>query len=459
MHAPAVNNLDAKIKRYLALRNGPALRRLLAKHNFADLAEVMENKLSSEELVTCFQLLTLPQAALVLTSLSQERQVQCLSALPPFFSSEILRFMPSDDAVDILQELDTEQSQKILEEMPFDVETRKIHYLLMEAPDTAAGIMSTDYLQVGVESTVADALDQVKQAEEKDFIYYCYVVNAQNELLGVVSLKQLILQPPETPLQQVARFDIKFVQTTDDQEAVANLFRKYYNLLAIPVVDNNHVLRGIITLDDIIDIIDEETSEDIYLASGINLEQMDEKNLLTGPVVNAVKARMPWLMVTLVGQFFAATIIASFQHTIASAVIAISFMPLLSGLSGNMGTQSETITVRGLALKLIEPENFNKKLARELKVAVITGLGFASIVGLFSYIQYRHGLLSILLFFAIILSLCLSASLGMILPYGFQKYFKRDPAGVGGPMITTMLDILTFSVYLYVITLFLDKMV
>ncbi len=459
MTTKVVMRLDEKIKHYLAMGNGAVLRRLFARHNFADIAEVMENNLTEEEMLGCFQFLKVGQAAQILTSLSREKQIFCLSNLPSSTSSEILHFMPSDDAVDLLQELDTSQRQKILERMPFDTETRTIHHLMMEAPDSAAGIMSTDYISAPAESTVGEALSLIKQAEEKDFIYYCYLLDTHGALVGVVSLKQMILVPESTPLQQVATFDIKSIQAKDDQEEAANLFRKYYNLLALPVVDEEDILRGIITVDDVIDIIDEETSEDIYRASGISLEQIDEKNLLSGPVVNAVKARMPWLLVTMFGQFFAASIIASFHHTITAAVIAISFMPLLSGLSGNMGTQSETITVRGLALNLINDENIREKFFREIKVGIITGVLFAVGVGFLSYLQYRHWELSLLLFLAIIFSLCLSAILGLLMPYGFEKYFKQDPAGVGGPLITTLLDILTFSSYLFVLSLFLDRMI
>jgi len=451
--------MSEKIRRLLENRNGVALRRWLLRHNFADIADVMENTLELDEAIACFQLLNVGQAAQVLPSLSLDRQIGCLSSVPVVLSSQILRLMPSDDAVDILQELDTQQSQKILEEMPFDLETRSIHHLLREAPDTAAGVMSTDFLQINVQATVGEALQLIKEAEPKDFVYYCFLVDSEDRLVGVISLKQLIQHPPETPLRDEARFDMKTIHETDDQEAVANSFRKYYNLLAMPVVDSEDHLRGIITLDDIVEIIDEETSEDIYLATGINLEAIDEKNLLTGPMIGAVRARIPWLMATVIGQFFAASVIASFHHTVASAVIAISFMPLLSGLSGNMGAQSETIAVRGLALELITQQNFVSKLFREIRVGAFTGLMFALGVGALSYIQYRHLGLSLMLAIAIIVSLSLSVILGITLPYVVRHVFKHDPAGVGGPIITTILDVTTFSTYLYFVTLFLDKMI
>lgn len=451
--------LGEKIKRLLSLRNGSALRRLLTRHNFADVAEVMDSVLSKEEAVQCFQYLNIGQAAQVLTSLSEERQRECLSSLPVLMSSQILRVMAADDAVDILQELEPTQSQKILEEMPFDTDTRTIHHLLMEEPDTAAGIMSTDFVKTSVEGTVGDALSLIKRAEEKDFIYYCYLIDNDDKLVGVLSLKQLILHDESVPLNRIATFDVKSILISYDQEFVANLFRKYYNLLAMPVVDHENVLRGIITLDDVVDIIDEESSEDFYRASGITMEEIDEKNLLTGPMINAVKARLPWLSITLGGQFLAASIIASYHDTVATAVIAISFMPLLTGLSGNIGTQSESISVRGLALNLITDATFKEKLLRELRVAVTMGLVLGSAFAVLSYVQYHHWELTALLFCAIVINLCLASTLGMIIPYTYQRVFKRDPAGVGGPFITTLMDILTFSTYLYVLTYFIHRMI
>lgn len=452
METPITLTLAERIKQQLERQNAQGVRRLLAKNNFADIAEVLENELTEEQLVDCFQYLEVRQASYIITHLESHLQIAVLSKLPVQLSSEIIRFLPSDDAVDILQELDNEQIKKILSEMPFDPETRSLHHLMMEAPDTAAGIMSTDYISVSVESTVGDALELIKTAEEKDFVYYCYLVDSQERLLGVVSLKQLILHPPEISVQQIAHFDIKTIKTTEDQEVAANIFRKYFNLLAMPVVDEHEVLQGIITLDDVVDIIDEESSEDIYLSSGISIEQIDEKNLLTGPMINAVKARMPWLAVTMFGQFFATLIIASYEHTMASAVIAVSFMPLLSGLSGNMGGQSETITVRGIALNLVNKENIFKKVRRELSVAIVTGLCFGVGVGLLSYFKYYNLILSCLLLVSVIASLCLASLMGMLIPYSFNRYFKQDPAGVGGPLITTLLDILTFSIFLYTIT-------
>jgi magnesium transporter len=459
MSTVAISSLAEKIRRYLNQKNASALRRLLSRHNFADIADVMENVLTREEAVACFQYLNVGQAAQVLTSVDEELQHICLSSLPTVMGSQILRMMPTDDAVDILQEMDTVESQRILEEMPFDTDTRTLHHLMMEEPDTAAGIMSTDYISISVEATVGEAMSLMRRAEEKDFIYYCYLVDSEHRLVGVVSLKQLILLDESVPLSRIAQFDVKSLLVNYDQELVANVFRKYYNLLAMPVTDPDNTLRGIVTLDDIIDVIEEETSEDIYKASGITLEEMDERGLLIGPVTRAFKARFPWLSITMGGQFLAATIIAHFSHTVATAVVAISFMPLLTGLSGNMGTQSETITVRGLALEIINDQNIGAMLVRELRVALITGGFFATCVGLLSFLIYKKWQLSLLLASWILVSQCTFAVMGMLIPYGVKRIFKIDPAGIGGPFITTLSDILTFLVYLSLVTLFLKEMI
>lgn len=459
MSPQLAKELGEKIKRHLASKNAGSLRRLLARHNFADVADVLETVLSEDEAVKAFQYLNIGQAAQVLNSLDEERQTACLSSLPSVMSSRILRSMAVDDAVDILQEMDSEQSRKILDEMPYDADTRELQNLLLEEPDTAAGLMSTDYIEVDVEKTVGEAMSLIKRAEEKDFIYYCYLVDEQGKLVGVVSLKTLILHDESVPLVRIAQFEPKSLLLSYDQELAANLFRKYYNLLAMPVVDQENVLRGIITLDDIVDVIDEESSEDIYKASGISLEEMDEKNLIAGPVLSAVKARFPWLGITFVGQMFGSTIIASHHDVIGQAVIAISFMPLLTGLSGNVGTQSDTISVRGLSHNLINDSNIGEKLLREVKVAAIIGLGFGTLVALFTFFMYHNWPLSLLLMGWISMSLCLSASLGMLVPYLYYKYAKKDPAGVGGPFITTFSDILTFTLYLYVVSMLIKYMV
>lgn len=451
-HHVAPSTLHDKLKRALEKRNPAQLRRILNRTHFADVAEVMGQYLSNEEAVTCFQYLNMGQAAQVLLSLDDELQAHCLNTLPTLIGGKILRAMASDDAVDILQELEEADSQRLLEGMPLDEDTQAIQELLLEEPDTAAGLMTTDYIPASVDDTVGEALAKIRQADDKDFIYYVFITDDDDKLLGVVSLKQLVRCPDDMPVYRIMNADVKSVLIHYDDAFVANLFRKYDNLLAMPVIDTQNTLRGIITVDDVIEVIEEEGSEELYRASGINIEDLDEKNLLTGPFWNAFKARFPWLCITVFAQLFASFIIAKYETTVQAMVIAVSFMPLLTGLAGNMGTQTDTITVRGLAMGLITPRNIWDKLRREWMVALTLGISFATVIGFFSYISYNDMALTTLLTVWVFGSLLLSSTVGMMIPYLYSQMFKQDPAGVGGPLITTITDLLTFSIYLYLLT-------
>ncbi len=448
-----IQRLSTQIQEMLKENRRLGLKHMLSRANFADLTDVCERYLSLEDMKRCLALMPLSKAAEVIASLETERRIAGILSMPAPRASRILRLMPDDDAVDILQELPLEARRKLLGEMPTDDDTHSIHQLLLEEPDTAAGLMSTDYVSVQADKTVGEATEEIRRASEKDFIYYVYLVAQQEELVGVVSVKTLLLKHPETPLHQVAMFDVKHIEAQADQSEVVTRFRKYHNLLAMPVVDESHRLQGIVTLDDVLDVLEEETVEDIYQASGIFLDDQDERNLLSGPVWKAVRARLPWLSVTIVGQMIGSLIITQFHDTVAKAVVAVSFMPLLSGLSGNIGSQTDVVTVRGLALNQIRPDNFLQKLCRELLVALSIATICACVVGLISYISYHSAWLSWLLMISIMVSLCTSAVLGMVIPFWIRQVFRYDPAGIGAPFLTTFMDILTFSVYLFVLTL------
>ncbi|MGE0201564.1 MAG: magnesium transporter [Candidatus Melainabacteria bacterium] len=450
------DSLAEKIRRYLGIQNASALRRLLARQNNAELVDMMDHILTVEEAVQCFQYLNIGQAAQVLSGLGEERQLACLSSMPALMGSQILRSMAMDDAVDILQELDVAQTQRLIEQMPLDVDTRTLQTLLLEEPDTAGGLMATEFIRVPVDGTVGDAMRAIHEADEKDFIYYCFLVDEEDHLAGVVSLKKLIFHDESVPLNRVAEFDVKSILDSTDQEFAASIFRKYYNLLAMPVVDAENHLRGIITIDDIVDVIEEETSEAVYRTAGIELEEIDEIGLMSGPILETVKARIPWLGITVVGQIFASLVIASHANTVASQVVAISFMPLLTGLSGNMGSQTNTISVRGIGQNLINAGNIKERLLREMRVALVTGSVMSVFIGSIAFMMYHRPGLALLLFAWVIVSLCFTSFLGMMIPYVAVRFFDKDPAAISAPLLTTLSDILTFSLYLSLLTSLMD---
>lgn len=437
-----LSQLEKKQYRY-------GLRQLLINIHFADLAELFEKHLSLNDSLACLEVLSLTQASQVLVSLPTEHQRAVLLALPPQKASRLIRHLASDDAVDILQELSTTEARCILGELPLDADTHAIHQLLIEAPDTAAGLMSTGFVSVGAEGCVEDALNAIRTADETDFIYYVYLTDREQSLLGVLSVKTLLLQhEPNTPLLQLAMLDVKTLAESMDQELVANVFRKYYNFLALPVVDAQNRLVGIVTLDDVVEVIDEENQEDLYRTQGINIEDIDERNLLTGSSWLAVKARIPWLFVTLLGQLVVASIIGVFQDTVSGAVKAFSFLPLLCGVAGNMGTQSDTISVRGIALNIVTPDRYWVLIKREAKVAAAIGSIFALCLTAASFVMYRHWVVSVLLGGFVLLGVMSSALLGMSLSVLIKYRLKQDPAGMTAPFITAFMDLSHYTLFL-----------
>lgn len=433
-----------------------ALRQYLSTLHFADIADTLEEELTHSEGLVCLDAVTPRLAANILGALGAEAQRRFILALNPLKLIRLIRAMPADDAVDLLQALSPEEAGRVLGGLPQDADTHSLHELLMESPDTAAGIMSTDFITLPQNANVGEALQRLQNADEHDFVYYLYVVSDAGMLIGVLSIKNLLLayKTPERPVLELALTDeVKSVHEAFDQELVANIFRKYYNLLAMPVVDHQDTLLGIITLDDVIDVIDEESQEDLYRTSGIRVdEEVDEQDLLTGRSLYAFRARIPWLSVTLIGQLCVATIIGWFTGTVSHAVAAFSFLPLLCGLSGNIGTQSDTISVRGIALELLNPANIRHQVFRELRVALMIGGLFSVVLGVASFLMYRHPLLSGILMGYILLSSCMSALMGVLIPYTIKFVFKQDPAGIGGPFITTMMDLSMYLSYLSLLT-------
>ncbi|MFN9690916.1 MAG: magnesium transporter [Vampirovibrionales bacterium] len=439
------------------------LRQYLNTVHFADIADALEDELTPNEALVCLDAIAPALASKILTSLEPETQQRFILAIPSVKLHRIIRAMPADDAVDLLQELSLEEAGRVLGGLPQDADTQSLHELLKESPDTAVGIMSTHYVSLHENATVGDALLLLQNADEHDFVYYLYLTDEDHVLKGVLSIKSLLLayKTPERLLKELALVDdVKHVHEAFDQELVANIFRKYYNLLAMPVVDDDDHLLGIITLDDIIDVIDEESQEDLYRTSGIRIdEEVDEQDLLKGKPIYAFRARIPWLSVTLIGQLCVASIIGYFHNTVSHTVAAVSFLPLLCGLAGNVGTQSDTISVRGIALELIDAKNIRQQAVREIRVALMIGGLFALVLGGASFLMYGHVFLSLILMGYVLLSNCISALMGVLIPYVIKFGFKQDPAGVGGPFITTIMDLSMYTSFLLLLTWLGDKII
>ncbi|MBI2995487.1 MAG: magnesium transporter [Candidatus Melainabacteria bacterium] len=416
-----------------------------------DISEVIK-ALHDEDKIACFSLLELQLQAKVLAELDSTAQTEFLKNLGAEQFATIVAQMDIDDATDLIIRLPEAEKSSLLRALPDPIQLAHVQELIHYPSESAGGIMSTDFLRLRSDMTIHLALNFIRRqaAEYKATIYYLYVVDNSNKLVGVIGLRDLICAPPGDLVGNHMSTEVITCKVTDDQETVAKAISKY-DLIVIPVIDEGDNLKGVVTIDDVVDILKEETTEDIYQGSGIS-DVFPSDELISGKVTYAVRARLPWLFITLIGEAIAAFVIASFDKTISSVPIAISFMPLLSGLSGNVGGQTATIIVRGLVTGDIELKNTIKHIFHELKIGVLLGSVCALLTGLIAWQQHSLPALGIVVAFALICSMILGVLLGTIFPI-FLQFLKKDPATASSPVITTLLDILTFTFYLSVISI------
>lgn len=434
------------------------LRKTLNEYFPQDIAEEYKNlDLSYKHLL--FDILSPEQSAAVIVEL----ETPDINEIFEYLSDEqIIKFanhMELDDAADIIGLLDDQRMIRVLENIqrPFEIKE-----LLSYEADTCGGIMKPSFISVREDLNIGAALRylRLKARSYDNEIMYIFVTKKFGELVGVISLRELFLAPDKDAVGTHMNTEVISVKASDDQELAADLISKY-RFLAIPVVNNNDQLVGIITIDDVVEVMAEEVTEDIYQSSGINVEA--EGNTLVSQSViheymSAYKARTPWLIITLIGQYAAASMIARYDTTIATIPIAISFMPLLSGLSGNIGNQSSTIIVRGISTGEVQMDKGSRILFHELVISFSIGLTCALLTGLMSYCVYHNATLSILIGLSLIVSMMLAVAFGTITPITFKK-LQLDPAIASGPLITTAIDIISFFVYLTLITKFINALV
>lgn len=439
-----------KIKKLLAQEQKSQLKDFLNDQYPQDLAPAIEN-LKDEDKLTCFLLLDLENASKALAELHSDTQLNFLKTLGIAQMAPIISQMDVDDATDLILQLPEEEKIALLKVLPDPIQQAHVQELIHYPSESAGGIMSTDFLRLRSDMTIHLALNYVRRqaAEYKAQIYYLYVVDNNNQLVGVISLRSLISSPLSDLVANHMSTDLITCSVLDDQETVANTISKY-DLIAIPIIDEQNILKGIVTIDDIVDIVSKETTEDIYQTSGIS-DAFPSDELISGKVSYAVRARLPWLLITLFGQTLAAFIIAAYDKTISSVPIAVSFMPLLSGLSGNIGGQTATIIVRGLVTGDIDLNNTFKHIYHELKIGIGIGLICSLITGLIAWQHHSSPALGLVVAFALTCSMVSGVLLGTIFPILLQ-YFKKDPATASSPIITTLLDILTFTFYLTIIS-------
>ncbi len=377
---------------------------------------------------------------------------EALSELGPGRGTAILADMSSQEISELLQELDPDDAADFVARLPEGLqeeilgamrkkEASEVEDLLQYPEETAGRIMSPKVFSLEEETTVAEAIKELQDAGDLEMVFYIYVVDEHGNLVGVLSLRQLILKRPEIRLKDIMETDVIRVTTDTDQEEVSQLVASY-NILAIPVVDAQNKLVGVITVDDVIDVIKQEATEDMYLLAGLDTEER-----VFTPPGTSIRKRIPWLVVNLFTAFLAAFVVSQFEGTISQFAILAVFMPVVPLLAGNAGNQTMTVMVRGIALGELSWANSRKALIKEVTVGVANGFVMGTLVGIAAFLWKGNLWLGLILALAMVGTLLVAAIMGTLVPL-FLRWMKVDPALASSVFVTTATDVAGFLLFL-----------
>ncbi len=420
---------------------------LLQKHP-ADIAEVL-SQLSDEQATKLLHRLYLRRAAAEpLGEMEPDESAELLSDLDRGEAIEILARMDPDDAVDLLEELPPETQQEILSHVD-SREAKVISNLLTYPSDTAGGLMSPEVVALSLDMSVQQAIDVLRQrAEEAETIYFAYAVDDQGYLQGVLSLRDIALAQPKTQLSSLVEEDVISVPVEADAEEVALLFDKY-NFYALPVVDQQAKLLGIITIDDVIDVMREEATEDIYGMASVPMNESVDTSWFS-----SLRMRLPWLYARLATAILAAIVVATFEQAIAKVAALAVLMGVIAGQGGSAGMQTITIITRGMALGEMERHQGRKLLRKEILLGVTNGLIIGITLGIITYLWKGQPLLGAVACLAMLFNTVVAGAMGVLIPLGLQALGK-DPAIASGVFLTTVTDVLGFAFLFLLAHLFL----
>lgn len=437
-----------QIIKFLEERNFKELKEELENLHPVDLVDAME-ELDKKQRMLVFRLLSKEEAAEVFTDMNSDMREELLEALTDSELKEIMDEMYVDDTVDVLEEMPANVVDRLL--MATDEETRKqINTLLQYPEDSAGSIMNIEYISLRKEMTVADAILKIRQVGiNRETIYTCYVTE-KRKLIGVVDVKDLLTAGESRLIEEIMDENVIYARTLDDQEQVANQINKY-GLVAIPILDHEDCMVGIVTVDDAMLVLQDETTEDISIMAGVS---PNEDSYFGTSVFQHAKNRSLWLMLLMLSATVTGEILGHYEDAMAVMPVLITFIPMLMGTGGNCGSQSSTLGIRGLAVGEIEFKDIFRVLFKEIRVAVVVGLMLAVVNGLRIYIMYdQNVMLAGALGLTMIAVVSMAKCIGCILPL-LAKKLGLDPAIMAAPLITTILDTCTILVYFNIVTAF-----
>ena len=419
-----------------------------------DIVEMLEDgleygKIDKRQMTLLFRLLAKEEAAEVFTDMTSDTREVLINALTDSELEEVMEEMYVDDTVDVLEEMPANVVDRLL--MATDEETRqKINALLKYPEDSAGSIMNIDYISLNKEMTVADAILKIRQVGiNKETIYTCYVTE-KKKLIGVVDVKDILTSGESRKIEEIMDENVIYAKTLDDQEEVAETIRKY-GLIAIPIIDHEMCMVGIVTVDDAMFVLQDEATEDISIMAGVS---PSEGSYFGTSVFRHAKNRSLWLMLLMLSATVTGEILGRYESAMAVMPVLITCIPMLRGTGGNCGSQSSTLVIRGIAVGEIEFKDIFRVIFKEIRIARVVSLILAMVNGLRIYIMYdRDVMLAVAIGITMVAVVVMAKTIGCVLPLVAKK-IGLDPAIMAAPLITTILDTCTILVYFRIVTTF-----
>ena len=439
-----------KVFELISERNFKELKDLLSNANESDVAEVLD-ELSKEDLAVVFRLLKKDEAVDVFSYMDSDTQEKLIETLSDNEVAGIISKLYIDDAADLIDELPANLVSKVLQNASAS-KRKAINEILKYPEDSAGSIMTVEYVDIKSGMTVKDCFDRIRKIGlNKETVYILYVVDENRNLIGVTTVKDLLMHDYDAKINDFMEDNVISVTTNGDKEDVAKMFDKY-DFLALPVVDNENRLVGIVTVDDAMDVMSEENEEDFEKMAAM---APSEDDYLKESVLVQYKNRIVWLLVLMLSSIVTGKIITNYENAFAAVPLLVSFIPMLMDTGGNCGSQASTMVIRALATDELEPKDIFKALWKEARIGFLCGGTLAIVNGLRIFIQYGDGGIALVIGITLFVTAILSKSLGCILPM-IAKACGLDPAYMASPLITTIVDAGSLAIYFNVALLLLN---
>ena len=454
-HAVATSEFDHDVPEEREELTIERIEEMINEHQFKELKEELKNNMypvdlaeilrevDEKWLVLIFRLLEKEEAAETFSYMDSDQREILINALTDSELEEVMEEMYLDDTVDVLEEMPANVVDRLL--LATDEETRaQINQLLQYPEDSAGSVMNVDYIALRKEMTVAESILKIRQVGiNKETIYTCFVTDAQRRLEGVVTIKDLLMNPYEMKIQDIMDENVIKAVTTEDQEEVVDLFNKY-DLMCLPVVDHEDRLVGIVTVDDVVDVMEEEATEDIEKMAA--MLPSDKPYLKTG-ILELARNRIVWLTVLMLSSMITGSILTHYETAFAALPLLVSFVPMLTGTGGNAGSQSSTTVIRAMTIGDVEPKDILKIVWKEIRVAVVVGIILASLNFIRLMVQYPgETMVCITVVVSLVVTIILAKTIGCTLPI-LAQILHLDPAIMAAPLISTIVDACSLIVY------------